>query len=206
MTQVSSAAGGALRPIASRARRKQPTMPSAGSVRVPSKSMRSALPRLVPVIATPPLRDAHAPDAAARAIRSVFNAIEEGERPRPRPKPGRLAADRLVRDRRAQEIEEPGQRAQNEQAFQHAGDRQAKLEQAADRPARRGPGAHQLRAHENGDADERHRIGPVDRRGLSQGALSFNAHGGERSRIYQAAPRRKRYGLAAVSAPFRPAS
>ena len=46
MIQVSSAAGGALRPNASSARRKQPTMPSAGSVSVPSKSTRSALRRL----------------------------------------------------------------------------------------------------------------------------------------------------------------
>ena len=40
MIQVRSAAGGGLRPSAARARRKQPTMPLAGSVSVPSRSTR----------------------------------------------------------------------------------------------------------------------------------------------------------------------
>ena len=50
MIQVSSAAGGALRPIASSARRKQPTMPRNGSVSVPSKSTKRTLRRLCLVI------------------------------------------------------------------------------------------------------------------------------------------------------------
>ena len=49
----------------------------------------------------------------------------------------------------------------------------AKLKQAADRPACGGAGAHELRAHQNGDAEQRHRIGPVDRRDVRQSAFSF---------------------------------
>src|ERR1700728_5016672 len=100
MIQVSSAAGGALRPNVSSARRKQPTIPWAGSVSVPSKSTRSALRRLGSVIGVPAL--------------PMLRASPRGPR-------DRLTADRLVRDRRAQEIEKPGQRGENEEAFQGAG-------------------------------------------------------------------------------------
>src|SRR5271165_4027146 len=83
-----------------------------------------------------------------------------------------LAADRLVRERRAQEIEKPGQRGENKDTFKRASDGLAELEEAADRPACGRSGAHELRAHENGDADQGRRIGPIDRRGLRQSAVS----------------------------------
>src|SRR6202020_3660956 len=85
----------------------------------------------------------------------------------------RLAADRLMRDRRAQKIEEPGQSGKNKHGFQGAGGGLAKLEQAGGRPARGRAGANKLRAHKNGDAKQRHRIGPVDRREVRQSAFSF---------------------------------
>src|SRR5208337_730942 len=61
-----------------------------------------------------------------------------------------LPPDRLVGERGAQEIVEPGQGRENEQAFEDMRDRLAEGEQAADRPAGRRPGADEFGADQNG--------------------------------------------------------
>src|ERR1700677_3189201 len=72
-------------------------------------------------------------------------------------------ADRLVRERGAQEIVEPGQRQQDQEALEHVGQRLPDLEQPPDRPAGRAAGADEFGADEHGDASERHGVGPTDR-------------------------------------------
>src|SRR5271165_2421733 len=149
MIQVSSAAGGGLRPNASSAKRNEPTMPPAGSVSVPSKSTSRTLRSLRVLIA----RCSKGPPAFVERMatpRSSARGREEHSSPPPRRRStlrDSLAADRLVRERRAQEIEKPSQRGENEEAFKGAGDGLAELEEAADRPACGRSGAHELRAH-----------------------------------------------------------
>jgi hypothetical protein len=78
MIQCSSAAGGALRPNVSSAKRKQPMMPSAGSVSVPSKSTRSALRRVGSAVSVPALRGAVGARWRADATSQSSAAISEG--------------------------------------------------------------------------------------------------------------------------------
>jgi len=68
-----------------------------------------------------------------------------------------------MRDGRAQKIKQPRQRQRNQRDLQRVRQQIAKLEQAADGPASRAARPDKLRAHQHGDAQQRRRIGPIDR-------------------------------------------
>ena len=109
-----------------------------------------------------------------------------------------------MRERRAQKIEEPGQRGENEDAFKRAGDGLAELEEAADRPACR-------RAAPTSSVPTRmatliNVVALVQLIGAASAKALSPYMSTKRSRIYQGAMRRKRYGLAAVSPRIRRAS
>src|SRR6202035_5368847 len=82
-----------------------------------------------------------------------------------------LPADRLVAEGGAEEVEQAGERHQDEERLEAMRQHVAELEQAADRPTGRGARADQFRADEDGDADQGQSVGPVDGRIGRQGGL-----------------------------------
>ena len=90
----------------------------------------------------------------------------------------RLAPDRLVGERGPQEIVKADEGEKDQRAFENVGDRLAKPEQPPYRPAGGGGGPDQLGADQNRDAEQRRRIGPVDRfHGLGQSLVSVSFPG-----------------------------